>query len=92
MTHPDFKFQPGAMLHDAVVGAFRAQGRSFEAWLNDHGIPPASARSATFGMSKGPKGKALLNRLIEAAGPDVVKAGYLARLNGHVAETRKGAA
>jgi hypothetical protein len=92
MTHPDFKFQPGAMLHDAIIGAFRARGGSFDVWLTENGIPPASARSATFGMSKGPKGKALLNRLIDAAGRDVVKAGYLARLNGHVAETRKGAA
>ena len=92
MTHPDFKFQPGAMLHDAIIGAFRAHGGSFDVWLAENGIPPTSARSVTFGMSKGPKGKALLNRLIDAAGRDGVKAGYLARLNGHVAETRKGAA
>ena len=92
MTNNDFKFQPGAMLHNAIVGAFRAQGRSFEAWVAENGIPPASARSATFGMSKGPKGLALLDRLIDAAGRDVVKAGYLARLNGHVADVRKGAA
>jgi hypothetical protein len=92
MTQPDFKFQPGAMLHDAIIGAFRAHGGSFDVWLAENGIPPTSARSVTFGMSKGPKGVALLNRLIDAAGRDVVKAGYMARLNGHVAEVRKAVA
>lgn len=85
-------YQPGAILHSAVVGAFKARGLSFEAWCAENGVAPNSARSATFGQSKGPKGKALLARMIEAAGPEVVEAAYLARLKSHVTDLKKGAA
>lgn len=77
------------MLHDAIMGAFRAQGGSFEVWLSEQGIPPATARGATYGQSKGPKGKALLSRILDAAGPEIVKTLYLDRLNRHVATIRK---
>lgn len=89
MTEITFPFQPGAMLHDAIVGAFRASGGSFEVWVVENGIRATAARNATLGMAKGPKGRALLARLIAAAGPEVVKAGYLARLNGHIADIRR---
>ena len=51
----------------------------------------SSARIATYGQSNGPKGRALLARLIEAAGPEVVRAGYIARMDRHMAEIKAGA-
>lgn len=89
MSEDQFPFQPGAMLHDAIMGAFRAQGSSFERWLVEEGIPPATARGATYGQSKGPKGKALLARFIAAAGPDVVRTLYIDRLGRHVADVNE---
>lgn len=92
MSEERFPFQPGAMLHDAIIGAFRAKGGSFEVWLADLGIPPATARGATYGQSKGPKGRATLARILEAAGPDIVRTLYVDRLERHVADVRKWAA
>ncbi|MCU9850386.1 hypothetical protein OEZ60_20585 [Defluviimonas sp. WL0024] len=92
MTQKDVQFQPGAILHDAIVGSFRAGGRSFEVWCADHGISPATARNVTFGQSKGPKGRALLARIIDAAGRDVVRAAYEARLKDHYESFKKGGA
>lgn len=83
-----YPFQPGAMLHDAIMGAFKARGGSFEQWLAEQGIPAATARGATYGQSKGPRGRALLGRLLEAAGPEVVWTLYVARLNRHVDDVR----
>lgn len=92
MSEKTVRFQPGVMLHDAIIGAFKAGGGSFERWCTDNGITPTNARNATYGIMKGPRGKALLAQLIEAAGPAVVEAGYLARFQRHAAELRKGAA
>ena len=89
MSEESFPFQPGAMLHDAIMGAFKAQGGSFEVWLSEQGIPPATARGATYGQSKGPKGRATLARIIAAAGPNVVRTLYLDRLGRHVADVKK---
>lgn len=86
MAEKPISFQPGAILHDAIMGAFKARGGSFEAWLSENGINPATARGATFGQSKGPKGRALLERIIAAAGPEVVRAAYVARITAHLDE------
>lgn len=89
----DFHFLPGAILHDAVMGAFKARGASFEVWCAENGVHSSAARNATYGQSKGPRGKELLNQIIEAAGVDVVRSAYLARLKAHAAEAvTKGAA
>lgn len=85
-------YQPGAILHNAVVGAFKARGASFEAWCAANGVVPSAARNATFGQSKGPKGRALLARIIEEAGAEVVEAAYMARLRSHVSDLKLGAA
>lgn len=88
----EIPYQPGAILHEAIVGAFRASGSGFEAWCAANSIAPSAARSATFGQSRGPKGRALLARMIEAAGPEVVQAAYLARLKSHASALKKGVA
>lgn len=92
MTEKTVRFQPGAMLHAAIVGAFKARGGSFERWCTDRGIYATNARNATYGIMKGPRGKELLAQLIEAAGPEVVEAGYLASFKRHQEELRKGGA
>lgn len=92
MAAQDLPYQPGAILHAAIVGAFKTRGLSFETWCADNGVAPNSARSATFGQSKGPRGRALLARLIDAAGADVVQAAYMARLRSHVSDLKSGAA
>lgn len=93
MAEEVFPFQPGAMLHDAIVAAFRANNGSFESWLAERGIPSATARGATYGQSRGPKGRALLDALIEVADPEMVRSLYLRRLDRHRAElAERGAA
>ncbi len=92
MSAQDMPYQPGAILHLAVLAAFKAKGTSFEAWCAEAKVAAGSARAATYGQSKGPKGRALLARLIDEAGPDVVRAAYLARLKSHVSALKTGAA
>ena len=75
------KFQPGTILHEVIVGAFRSSGSSFEAWCNENDVHTSSARQATYGQSGGDKGTALLDRIIDAAGRDVVMVSYKARID-----------
>ncbi|WP_049641792.1 hypothetical protein [Candidatus Rhodobacter oscarellae] len=79
-------FQPGAVLHEVIVGAFRSAGTSFEAWCKQNNIHTSTARMATYGQSGGDKGQALLNQIIDAAGRDVVALSYKARIERHAAE------
>jgi hypothetical protein len=89
MSDKTYPFQPGAMLHDAIVASFRANNASFENWLAERGIASATARGATYGQSRGPKGTALLQALIEAADPEMVRALYLRRLGQHMADLQR---
>lgn len=92
MTQREFNFQPGVILHEAIIGAFRASGSNFDQWCQANNVKPTSARQATFGQSRGPAGQDLLNRMIEAAGPDFVRHVYEARMLAHAATLRRGAA
>lgn len=85
-------FQPGAMLHDAIMGALRARGVRLEDWCAANDCTPGGVRSATFGQGRGPKGVALLEKLLDSVGRDLVRPGYEARLREHVAALQKGAA
>lgn len=84
MTDNSIHYQPGAILHDAIMGAFRANGRTLEGWCRKNNVAPSVARNATYGQMRGSRGKAMLARLIEEAGPEVVKVGYETRLLAHV--------
>lgn len=90
MTGKIAKFQPGALLHEAIIGAFRANGDNFNEWCKRNGITPSVARNATFGQSRGPNGTAMLGRLIDAAGADFVERAYARRLADHAAEFSRG--
>lgn len=83
MTQKTFPFQPGAMLHGALLGAFRASGSNFGRCCATNGVTVSAARNVTFGISKGPHSQQLLARMIKDAGPEIVEAGYLNRLKKH---------
>ncbi|REF69738.1 hypothetical protein E3U25_18300 [Paracoccus versutus] len=97
MTRQDMIFQPGAVLHEAVIGGLRANGTNFSAWCRENGVIETVARQATFGQSRGENGQDILARLIEAAGPDFVRQVYERRLLDHAdqiraAQRKRGAA
>lgn len=73
-------FQPGSILHEVIVGAFRAKGTSFDAWCTQNGVNRSTARLATYGQSGGERGKELLHSMIEDAGETVVEAAYRKRM------------
>ena len=89
MSQPKFPFQPGAILHDAIVGTFKARGYGFENWCRDNGVTPSVARNATFGQSRGPNGRALLDRIIESAGPEFLQLAYSKRIEEYAAAIKK---
>lgn len=86
------EFQPGAILHEVVVGAFRARGLTFEGWCKDNGLTPANGRNATFGQSRGDVGRRHLRMIIDAAGRDFVRDAYLRRIAEHYEQIKQGAA
>lgn len=92
MPSKDDYFQPGAILHEAIVGAFHARGGGFQAWCRSVGLQPTAVRNATFGQSRGPRGKELLALAIEAAGPDFVKFTYDRRMAEAAEKIKQGAA
>ena len=92
MTRNDIEFQPGAILHEVIVGAFRARGLNFEVWCRENGISPTNGRQATFGQSRGSNGRRMLARLIEAAGEEFVRDAYLRRVAEHYEQLKKGVA
>ena len=73
-------FQPGAILHEVIDGAFRSAGTTFDAWCKANDIHPSTARNATFGQSKGERGGVMLDRIIDAAGRDIVTMSYRKRM------------
>lgn len=91
MTNNGSPYQPGLILHDSIMGAFRSTGRSMEGWCRDNGVSRAMARQATFGQSNGLTGRAMLAKMIEDAGEDLVRSLYLARLSKHADDVRERA-
>jgi len=49
-------FQPGTILHEVIVGAFRAKGTSCSAWCGENDVPRNTARAVTYGQSGGETG------------------------------------
>lgn len=92
MAEESQQFQPGAILHEAILGAFKARGSGFDAWCTENNVTPSAARNSTFGQMRGPKGRALLARLIDAAGAEMVEVAYRQRMAQHLATRQRGAA
>lgn len=92
MAQKPYHFQPGAILHEVIVGAFRARGLTFEGWCKDNGLTPMNGRNATFGQSRGAIGQANLEKIIDAAGREFVMDAYRRRIAEHFSQLQKGAA
>jgi len=93
MSKQEKKLQPGVILHDAIMGAFRSSGQSFEQWCKDNDVKPATARTATYGQSGGEKGQALLAQIIDDAGREMVELAYANRMISEaktIEESREG--
>jgi len=92
MSRKEPEFQPGVLLHEVIVGAFRVSGRTFDGWCKENGITQADARNFTFGQSRGERGARELQRIIDGAGRDLVTMLYSQRLLEHATQFQKGAA
>jgi hypothetical protein len=79
-------FRPGAILHEVIAGALRSRGETFQSWCVKNGLSTTAAKNVTFGMSAGPRSHAVLERMIDDAGREVVLAAYRLRME---AEARK---
>ena len=89
MTDTPRDFQPGHILHNVVIGAFRARGTTFQEWCSANGISQANARNCTYGQSSGPKGRTLLGRIVDAAGRDTVNMLYSERMQAEAKRVSK---
>ena len=86
------QFTPGLILHEAILGAFKARGSSLNQWCKANRVDPGNARYATFGQSAGPTGRRLLNRIIQSAGPELVEAAYTHRISEEFFKLKENAA
>lgn len=85
-------FQPGLVLYEVVLGAFKASGTPFEQWCKENEVNGSQARNALKGVYTGPTGQEVLDRLIEGAGAEVVSVAYRIRMEAHVAQLNGAAA
>lgn len=58
-------FQPGIILDEVILGAFKASGISFDEWCRANDVNPAAARSALKGFSTGTQGQAVIGKLVD---------------------------
>lgn len=68
MTQPKDKWAPGNDLYTKVKAAFVEQETTFTAWCRTHNINRQNAIFALRGGWRGPKARALVARIIKAAG------------------------
>ena len=86
------EFQQGIILLDAMVGAFRARGTTFEAFCKANGYASMNLRNAALGGSQTPHAMKMLNAALDAAGRDFVLSVYRERVGQHWAQLQAGAA
>ncbi len=81
MSFQNNMFQPGAILHEVIAGTLRSRGTTLNEWCKNNAVSWSAARQITFGMSAGPRSQALLDRMINDAGREVVTAAYRMRMD-----------
>jgi hypothetical protein len=89
MPNDDKSFQPGVILHTVIVGVFRSSGTTLGAWCTENKVSPSVARTATYGQAGGPEGRKLLDRIINAAGREMVERAYAERVKRHAVRVEK---
>lgn len=92
MSFQNIVFRPGAILHEVIVGALRSRGTSLAEWCKINDVKWNTLRSVTYGQSAGPRSQALLNRLINDAGREVVAVSYRTRMEAEARHLAKVAA
>ena len=92
MPYASEKLQSGRILNDAVLAAFRMQGMTLSGWCRKNGVYPTNARNVLLGVWNGPKGRVLLDRLIEVGGRERVEKLYRERMEIEVAKNQGDAA
>lgn len=92
MSRKPPEFQPGLILFDALMGVFRATGRTFDGWCKENRLSPMYVRNAALGASQADGARKALEQAIDAAGRDIVMKVYRERVTEHVAQLQKGAA
>lgn len=68
------KHTPGPELYAQVRAGFVRRGLSLHRWCLNNGVTRQNATLALLGGWRGPKAKALLRRIVKAAGVDMERA------------------
>lgn len=89
MAFPPNEFQPGKILNEVIVGCLRAAGTNMHRWCLENDVNLQAATNATFGRSGGPRGKELLDRMIDAAGREAVIESYRRRVLAEAAKLQQ---
>ena len=92
MRKSELKPTPGRWLHEAIMGALKGRGISYTSWCKEQDMGAQALRSYTFGINSSPKSEAVLDKLIDDAGRDVVLMLYQHRLFEQAEQFRKVAA
>ena len=67
MDNTPEQIEPSVHLYQAVIGAFRAQGKTFAKWCDANGINRENGRAALHGIWRGPKARLAVEAIIEGA-------------------------
>lgn len=62
------------------MGALKGRGISLASWCDENEVSRQAIRTYTYGLNAGPKGEALLSKLIDDAGRAAVVSMYAHRL------------
>lgn len=89
MSFQQSVFQPGKILNEVIVGCFRDAGTDLGKWCLANNVNRASAVSAIYGRSCGPRGQELLNQMIDAAGRLAVLEAYRRRMLAEAAKLQQ---
>ena len=92
MTISKTMFQAGTILHEVIVGAFRAKGTNFRTWCIENEVGKSAAHQITHGQAKGPQSQKILEKMIADAGYDVVQAAYSRRMQDEAERLKEVAA
>lgn len=86
------EFQPGRLLYQVIVAAFRVHGSTFTEWCKANDVSHSSARATCYGQMSSPAGRRWLSKIVEAAGRQTVEHLYVVRVREGVRRVEKAVA